>query len=69
MYKITVEKTITETRLCGKDWKIISKKADNPEYGYTPEIEKQVETRHTIYIQTVDELDLVSVINAVNSIV
>lgn len=65
-YKITIEKTVTETKLVGKEWTIIDQKGDYKEYDYTPEIEKQVETRQMIYTQMVDDLDLVTVIDAVN---
>ena len=36
------------------------------EYGYTPEVEKQVEVKREIYKQVVEDLDIVTVINAIN---
>lgn len=35
-------------------------------YGYTPEIEKEVAVETKVFEQTVDELDLIGVIAAVN---
>ena len=37
-------------------------------YGYTPEIEKEVEVTTKVLEQTVDDLDLVAVIRAVNGL-
>ena len=37
-------------------------------YGYTPEIEKEVEVERTILKQTIEELDLASVIKAINKL-
>jgi len=36
--------------------------------GYRPNVEKTIETETTILTQTIDELDLVSVIKAINKI-
>ena len=65
MYTITIEKQTFEKQIKGKEWKVVDKAGN---YDHTPEIEKIVEVKKTIYIQIVEELDLVAVINAVNGI-
>jgi len=68
MFKITIEHETEETQTKGREWKVIgSKENDIPEYGYTPEIQKVVQISRTIYMQTVNELDLPAVIAAVNA--
>jgi hypothetical protein len=67
MYKITVEITETVTKNVGKKWLRIGTTGDGmPEYGYTPEIEKEVEEKKTIYTQVIANLDLYAVIKAIN---
>lgn len=61
-----VEKTF-EKRFVGKDWCQV-KGDPGAEFGYTPEIEKTVSVTVERFNQTVDELDLIAVIKAVNGI-
>lgn len=68
MYKITIERTMMITRTTGKNWKVVSEKDGDDQYGYTPEIEKEVETTEIILIQKVDDLDLNAVIIAINKL-
>ncbi len=66
-YKITVVATVERVEVCGKEWQRQTAE-DNSKYAYTPEIEKTVRRDVEVYQQTVDSLDLVEVICAVNSI-
>ena len=66
-YKITVEIEEVVTRIAGKEWRPVSEsKEGGTKYDYTPEIEKRVVEGKRIYEQTVENLDLVAVISAVN---
>lgn len=68
-YTITITKTETVTRKVGKEWKVIGQDPDQTDvYGYTPEIEKEVETETKILEQTVVDLDLHAVIKAINGL-
>lgn len=71
MFKITIEETKTVVKKVGKEWNRIIKLDEKTgqryeDTGYTPEIEKHVEVTMRIYEQQVAELDLPSVIAAVN---
>ena len=66
-YIITIVEKTTETKICGKEWQPISKNPD-ADYGYTPEIEKQVLVEREIFKQNTDKLSLVEVIKAVNGL-
>ncbi len=74
MYEITIKKIETVTKKAGKDWDVISrtsepgKVGEDRTYGYTPEIDKEVEVNRVIYNQTVDDLELIDVIAAVNGV-
>lgn len=81
-YKITIEETKEVIATTGKEWAVIgdeevereqsfmdsdeSKTRIKPIYGYTPEVEKKVTVKREVFMQTVDEMDLRSVIEAVN---
>ena len=62
-FKITIEETKDVRKTIGKKWEIVGK---DGERGYTPEVETITTERQDIYIQIVDELDLIAVIEAVN---
>jgi hypothetical protein len=68
-YKIRIERLETEARLERQQWQRLSTDGvGNSQYGYVESpnmLRDEVET--LIYEQTVDELDLVAVINAINS--
>ena len=68
MFKITIEKTEEVISTTGKDWKRVGGSDGDPNYDYTPEIEKRVEVKTEILRQVVDELDLEKVIKAINGI-
>ena len=75
MYKIIIIKEEVVTKASGKDWAIIAQKQPTEGsgsvenvYGYTPEIGKEVEVEREILSQTVENLDLVEVIKAINGI-
>ena len=78
-YKITIEETKIVTQMVrGKHEKIDEVMTDaqcmdgelymKAIYGYAPDREDEVETTQTMFEQVVDELDLVRVISAINSI-
>jgi len=68
-FKITIEETTTEEKICGRDWAIIGQDEEGKDtWGHTPEIKKTIDTKQIIYTQIVSELCLVSVINAVNGV-
>ena len=67
MFKITVTEVVAEKTIEGKDWEIKSKpKEGDSVYGYTPEIEKTTVVTKEVYKQSVDKLDIVALIAAVN---
>ena len=73
-YKVTVTATTQKKQITGKDWAPISQEFEQGRekakdvYGYTPEIEKLVTKETQIFEQIVDELDMRSLIGAVNKI-
>jgi hypothetical protein len=68
MYTITITETRLVNKVCGKEWKPEFTNGDKTEYGYTPEIEKQVEEKRDVLTQVVDEIDLPAVIRAINKL-
>jgi hypothetical protein len=78
MYTITITRTNAVKKKVGKDWAVIAQVpfTDSlpvtaplkPVYGYTPAIEKDVEQTVEVLKQTVDDLDLIAVIQAINNI-
>lgn len=69
-YQVIITKITKEVQR-QNDWQRLHSKEsfDNkkePQYGYIAS-DKEVETDEAIYTQTVKELDIVAVINAVNS--
>ena len=59
MYKITIEETKTVKKTVGKEWETTEQDENGKrEYGYTPEIEKEVEVKQVVYTQLVESLDL-----------
>ena len=68
MFKVTIEEIKTIKKMGGKDWMTIGRDDnDKSIYGYTPEIEKDVEVKQIIYTQLVEILDLAVVIQAINN--
>ena len=79
-YKITITETKLVTKTVGKDWEVIGEKVSDMKLpdnaprvkmdimGYTPEIRKKVEVEVELLRQTVETLDLVKVIKAINGI-
>jgi hypothetical protein len=66
-FKITIEETTIEEVIGGKEWKTLETTKDGGNIrGYSPEIVKTVEIERVVYTQIISELNLVSVINAVN---
>lgn len=67
MFEITIKEIKTETQSGGKEWKLIGPE-NGAVYGYTPEVEVQVEVETKILQQIVKDLDLPAVIKAINNI-
>ena len=72
-YEITIKEYSTEIRKAGKDWARImsdevAKEKGVDSWGYTPEIEKEKTIQREIFKQNITDLDLISVIKAVNGI-
>lgn len=69
MYEITIKKKSIELMPGGKEWRIVGKHEDGTDkYGYTPEIMKNREIEVTLLKQEIEELDLKTVIKAINGI-
>ena len=68
IYKITIERVTTERRVV-KQWVKLydERQGDEDQYGYRG-VEQDVKEGVTIYTQQVEDLDLVSVIRAVNKV-
>ena len=68
IYKITIERVTTERRVV-KQWVKLyeERQGDEDQYGYRG-VEQDVKEGVTIYTQQVADLDLVSVIRAVNKV-
>jgi len=67
-YTITVVEQDTEITLTKKQWQKGGPIESNGEYGYTPQVEQHEVVDRQIYIQHLEELDLLSVIQAVNGL-
>lgn len=65
MFTVTITKKTIEEKPAGREWEITG--LDEPKFAYTPEITKKREVELKIYEQTVDEIDIKTVIAAVNS--
>lgn len=66
-YKITIEHNSNITQTTRGQYCVIGKDEDGEsEYGYPPSYDEIVEKGITVYEQTVEELDVGSVIKAVN---
>lgn len=66
-YLITITEIGQERRTIGRRWMLGAGKT-NAEYGYAPEVDTVAEYEREIYRQGVDELDLSTVILAVNGL-
>ena len=68
IYKITIERVTTERRVV-KQWVKLyeERQGDEDQYGYRGVVQ-DVKEGVTIYTQQVEDLDLVSVIRAVNKV-
>jgi len=67
-YEITISEHTQEKKIRGNEWERGVNKEDPEEYGYTPEIEKTVDVHREVFKQSVDDLDLPSVIKAINGL-
>lgn len=67
MFEIIVKETKQVRKIVGKKWEVVERKDSDYRYDYTPEVETVVTETNEVYRQTVESLDLVAVINAVNS--
>ena len=69
MFIITIRETRVQEKVRGKDWRVVGKDENKDDkYGYTPEITKSVEVDTQVFEQSVDNLDLVKVVKAINGI-
>ena len=73
MYTVTISKKTVEKRVGGEDWKQVMTEAEAKEkggktFGYTPKIEKLVDVNIEVFKQVVDDLGMVDVIAAINSV-
>ena len=78
MYEITIKKTEVTRKVVGKEWKIIGQEEQKHEitgtaslvdkWGYTPEVEKPVESTVVVLQQNIENLDLAAVIKAINGL-
>ncbi len=64
LFTVTVISTFIAEKPAGKDWELTGK--DDPKYAYTPEITKRREVEYKVYEQTVKQIDIKAVIDAVN---
>lgn len=67
MFEITIKEITRERQLVGQEWKLTGMQNDAV-YGYTPDIEREVDVTRDILKQTVKDLDLAAVIKAINNI-
>ena len=65
MYTITIEQTRNVRKLVGKKWEPIERNGDHTSYGYAPEVETVATETTEIYKQTVEELNVTAIIQAV----
>lgn len=69
MYQITITKTETVDKMMGRKWeKGGTEKPGSDGYGYTPMISRPTEVETELLRQSVETLDLIAVIKAVNGI-
>ncbi|NDV53861.1 hypothetical protein [Salipiger sp. PrR003] len=66
-YKITIEEIGEEVRTIGKNWER-GAGGSPEEFGYTPETQATRQYSRTIYEQTVEDLDMASVVSVVNGL-
>ena len=67
MYRITITRIETVTKKGGQKWEVIDKTDAGKEiFGYTPTILVEQQESQEVYSQSVQNLDLVRVIDAVN---
>ena len=67
-YEVKIIEFTVEKEIRGKTWE--QGAGETPQdYGYTPAIEKQVKVEREVFRQSVDDLDIASVIKAVNGLV
>ncbi|MCK4710835.1 MAG: hypothetical protein KAU21_19630 [Gammaproteobacteria bacterium] len=70
-YKITIVETSEEETLTSRRWVEGGTEGSGEGrtgYGYTPQIPQTVKVEREIYTQQTDDLNLVSVINAINEV-
>jgi hypothetical protein len=74
-YKVTVTAVTERREISGGQWTVVDKVPISEDsdklkevYGYTPEIEKTVRAESQIYEQTVEQLDMASLVSVVNGL-
>ncbi len=67
-YKITIQEEAEEMATSSGAWCIIDQVDGDSKWGNPPQIEIVEKVSRTVFVQDVDELDLVAVIKAVNGI-
>lgn len=75
MYEITIKRTQREKVIVGGNWGVIGEEPmeGNPQImkpirGYTPQQEQDKAVTREILVQTVEDLDLPTVIKAINKL-
>ena len=68
MYRIVITRTETVEKMQGRDWVKGGPEQNSGEYGYSPLIAKSTEVKTDVYSQSVSNLDLPTLIKAVNGI-
>ena len=72
-YRVTIKAVVKRTKKVGKDWVIVGQKEGSngkpePVYGYTPEIDKDIEEEVLIIDQSLDRMDMREVVAVINGI-
>ena len=68
IYKVTVEVERYEEVVAGKDWVKGGNQDEPDKWAHNPEVIKTSKVRREIYTQTLENLDLVEVVKAVNKL-
>ena len=69
-YKITIEKVETREVKGGESWEVIEHDENGKGvFGYTPAIMREKEATVRIFEQTVEHLDMLRVVGAINPVV
>ena len=70
MYTVIIKHEREETRLTSREWYNTGEKDDegNNKWDYSPQVEEKKIVTSTLLEQSVEDLDMVSVIKAINGI-